>query len=303
VITGTVQAPSGTPSAAIRWDSEGVSIVPSTGIETKGVSIDNLGGVLINGYFGSGSVRGPALVQPDGEVNVLAIPSNLLSGAPATTMSRNGIVAGYYYAYGSDFQIKAAAWPNGVFTPLEMPAGQRYAFPSGVGSNGIVFGYATDGVTGRSVPGFWALDIPPATLLAGNASGARGQTVQLAATSMRGSGRNVGHSVTVRVNGTAVGQAITDANGVARLNYTIPASESGSSLAVRFTDENGAALDRTITVGGGCETGDLNCDGVVNGADLGALLSQWGGSGSADINGDGVVNGIDLGRLLGAWGT
>ena len=308
VITGTVRgmAGSGTPSAAVRWEPNGdVSIVPSDGLETKGVSIDNLGGVLINGYFGSDSVRAPALVQPDGAVNVLSVPPDLSGccGAISTTMSRNGIVAGYFYAtVDGSFGIKAVAWPNGVFTPLAMPAGQRWAFPSGVGSNGIVFGSATDGVTGRSVPGFWALDLPPATLMAGNASGARGQSVQLSATSMRGTSRNVGHSVTVRVNGTAVGQAITDANGVARLNYTIPVNTSGSSLSVRFTDENGAVIDRTIVVGSGCRPGDLNCDGVVNGADLGTLLSQWGSAGSADLNGDGVVNGVDLGRLLGAWG-
>lgn len=56
----------------------------------------------------------------------------------------------------------------------------------------------------------------------------------------------------------------------------------------------------------GCETGDLNCDGVVNGADLGMLLSAWGPCANPDdceedLDGDGVVNGADLGVLLSNW--
>jgi hypothetical protein len=164
VISGTIQAPIGTPSAALRWDSEGVEFVQSEGLETKGISVDNLGGILINGYFDGGVSRAPAVVQDNGTVNVLQIPAELFGGASGLAMGRNGIVAGYYYASGdSGFQIKAVAWPNGVFTPLEMPAGQRYAFPGAVGMNGMVFGSATDGQTGRSVPGFWQLDIEGST--------------------------------------------------------------------------------------------------------------------------------------------
>ena len=306
-ITGSVRgmAGSGTPSAAVRWDMEGnVSIVPSEGLETKGVSIDNEGGVLINGYFDGGFSTAPALVSPSGSVTVLNVPADVLSGATALTMSRNGIVAGYYYGNdGGNFGIKGVAWLDGVFTPLAMPAGQRFAFPSGVGSNGLVFGSATDGVTGLSVPGYWALDIPPARVMAGNASGAPGQAVELAASSMCANDPNVGHSVSFKVNGVAVGRATTDAVGTARLSYVIPAGTTASQLSVRFADENGAVADGVISVGAGCATADLNCDGAVNGADLGALLGQWGTAGSADLNRDGTVNGSDLGLLLGAWGT
>ena len=250
-IVGTVQAPSGTPSAAVRWDANGVSLVPSDGLETKGLAIDNSDNVLINGYFDSGSVRGPAYVRPNGTVDVLAIPADMFGGAPAITSSRNGIAAGYYYASGPNGPtINAVAWPNGVFTPLAMPAGQRWAFPTGVGSNGIVFGSATDGVTGRSVPGYWVLDLPAASLTASNATGTRGQSVTVQATSKRGTRANVGHSVSMKVNGTTVGRAITDAAGVARLPYTIPANTSASSLTVALTDEDGATVTRSIAVDG-----------------------------------------------------
>ncbi|MFM8891250.1 MAG: hypothetical protein ACKOTB_06430, partial [Planctomycetia bacterium] len=251
-ITGTVRgmAGSGTPSAAVRWDVEGnVSIVPSEGLETKGVSIDNLGGVLINGYFDGGYSTAPALVSPSGSVTVLNVPADVFSGATALAMSRNGIVAGYYYGNdGGNFVIKGVAWLDGVFTPLAMPAGQRFAFPSGVGNNGLVFGSATDGVTGRSVPGFWALDVGDSSIQPLTAIGSPGSTVELSAVSMRESIANVGHSVSAMVSGTMVGQSITDATGRARLSFTIPANFQGSQIPVRYTDENGAVAQGIIQV-------------------------------------------------------
>lgn len=310
IVTGTVRgmAGSGTPSAAVRWDLDGnVSIVPSEGEETKGVSIDNLGGVLINGYFSdpvSGSVRAPAIVQPDGAVNILGVPAGTFGGATALTMSRNGIVAGYYYAdVNGTFGIKGVAWLNGVFTSLAMPAGQRYAFPSGVGNNGLVFGSATDGVTGSSVPGYWALNVGSSSILPATAVGRPGDTVELSAVSMRGNVLNVGHSVAAQVNSTMVGQAITDSTGRARLAFTIPANFQGTQMTVRYTDENGAIAQGLIEVTPGCVSADINCDGSVNGIDLSVLLAQWGSNGSADLNGDGVVGGIDLSVVLAAWGT
>jgi len=250
-IVGTVQAPLGTPSAAVRWDAGGVTVIPSPGLETKGISTDNLGNVLINGYFGADPRRVPALVQPDGSVRTLDVPAEFLSGAVSTAMSRNTIVAGYYYGSGPEgFRIEAVAWPNGVFTPLEMPAGQRYAFPLGVGNNGIVFGYATDGITGRSVPCLWDLELPSPSLTASSASGTRGQAVQISATSQRATRKNVGHSVELRVNGAAVGRGITDAQGVVRFAYTIPSDATDSTLTVRMTDEDGAFATSVIRIAG-----------------------------------------------------
>lgn len=301
VITGTISATFGTPSVALRWDSEGVAPIESGGLETKGIAIDNLGGIVVNGYFDGGGSRAPAVVTTDGTVEVLPVPAQYLSGASATTMSRTGIVAGYYYGdVAGTFGIRAVAWPNGVFTPLEMPAGQRYAFPSGVGSNGIVFGSATDG-TGSSVPGLWVLDTEESLLRATPASGEPGASVDLKAESFRPSGVNVGHSVSMRVNGAPIGQAITDANGVARMNYVIPADFAGSELTVVYSDENGATTTEVITITQGCVAADLNCDGAVNGSDLAALLLAWGGTGSADLDGNGSVGAPDLAILIASW--
>lgn len=302
VITGTIQAPVGTPSAALRWDAKGVSFVQSDGLETKGISVNNQGGVLINGYFDGGTSRAPGIVDADGTVTVLPIPDGLFGGA-GTTMGRNGIAAGYYYSSGpsGEFQIKAAAWPNGEFTPLAMPAGQRYAFPSAVGMNGMVFGGATDGESGVSVGGFWQLEIEQGFLQAPAVSGARGETVELSAISLRKSGVNIGYSVAVTVNGEPVGQAVTNSEGVATVLYTIPVGIGATGYTVEFVDETGASIETIIGLEENCAPADLNCDGNVNGQDLAELLSAWGQSGDADLNGDGFVGAADLSVLLSGW--
>lgn len=76
VITGSIQGASGTPSMSLRWDASGaVSEVATTGLETKGIAIDNSGSVLLTGYFdGNGSSRGPARVQADGTLVTLPVP-------------------------------------------------------------------------------------------------------------------------------------------------------------------------------------------------------------------------------------
>lgn len=313
IITGTVRVAwdstgqAGSDSQAIRWDGGAVRPSTTQGLETKGLSVDNLGNILLNGYFGA--MAGPAVVRQNGTLALLP----LIGGSyvvRATAMSRSGIVCGYYLS--SDPETgrplwKGAAWANGaastVATALELPTGMAWAFPWGVGSNGVVIGEVSDGVSGISIPGYWALDLAPASLAATNAAGSVGQPVELKATSMRGGVRNVGHSVAVTVNGVAAGRAVTDANGVAKVAYLIPAGAAGSQLAVRFIDENGAIANGTITVAGGCAAADLNCDGSVNGVDLSALLSQWGTRGSADLNRDGTVSGADLSLLLSAWGS
>jgi hypothetical protein len=165
----------------------------------------------------------------------------------------------------------------------------------------MVFGGATDGVSGLSVGGFWQLEIEEGFLQSSTVSGERGETVELSATSLTAAGANVGYSVSVRVNGRTVGQAITDEFGVARVAYTIPAKGKGSQLAVEFVDETGAAIAASIEIVTGCVVADLNCDNRVNAQDLAVLLSSWGQSGAADLNADGFVGAADLSVLLSGW--
>jgi hypothetical protein len=302
VVTGTIQAPVATPANALRWDADGVSIIESGGLETKGIAINNLGGIVVNGYFDGGSNRAPAVVDSDGLVSVLPVPAEYLSGAAATTMGRNGIVAGYYYNFSDGgFKIQGAAWPNGEFTSLEMPAGQRFAFPGAVGMNGMVFGSATDGVSGLSVPGFWQLEIEVNTLSSTSFSGAPGETVELSAESFSSSGANIGYSIAGAVNGANIGQSVTNSKGRATLEFTIPTSVASSQLTVKFTDETGATVTTVINIEPAGLLGDIDGDGRVNSRDLGALLGSWGASGPADLDRSGEVDSADLGILLAGW--
>jgi len=302
VITGCVGGADGL--MAVRWDADGVvSEVVSPGLETEGIAIDNIGSVLLTGYFDGGYSTAPARVQADGTLVMLPVPADRGFGARGNCMSRTGIVAGYSYGNDGDgnFIVQAVAWPDDQFTLLAMPAGMRYAFPYGVGNNGLVFGSATDGDT-ISVPGFWNLGSEASLVSANGSSGAPGQTVELVATSSRPSGKkNAAHSVSLRMNGVKMGQALTDAQGVARITLTIPADFTGSTMTVRVADENGASTLASIDVTPSCVAADLDCDGQVGGSDLAMLLLEFGNDGPADLDGSGVVDFGDVSILLLDW--
>jgi hypothetical protein len=164
-----------------------------------------------------------------------------------------------------------------------------------------VIGEVSDGQSGLSIPGYWAVPVTPTTLQSTAVNGAAGQPVVLEAVSTRQSTPNVGSSVAVSINGVSVGQAVTNSAGVARVAYTIPSSVQGSQLSVRYTDESGVSTTSVINITPSCAAADFNCDGRVDSADLSILLSQWGGSGACDLNADGVVNAPDLSQLIANW--
>ncbi|MFM7807698.1 MAG: hypothetical protein ACKPEA_07165, partial [Planctomycetota bacterium] len=122
------------------------------------------------------------------------------------------------------------------------------------------------------------------------------------ATSSRPSGKkNAAHSVSLRMNGVKMGQALTDAQGVARITFTIPADFTGSAMTVRVADENGASTLTSIDVTPSCVAADLDCDGQVGGSDLAMLLLEFGNDGPADLDGSGVVDFGDVSILLLDW--
>jgi len=311
VITGNVRVAwdstgqAGSDSLALRWDNGVVSAAVNQGLETKGVSVDNTGNVLLNGYFGTSSA--PAVARANG--TFVQLPG--LDGVwtlRATAMSRTGVVCGYFLTSDPKSGLprwKGVAWANGAdstsATTLELPAGMAWAFPWGAGSNGIVIGEVSDGQSGIAIPGYWAVPIVPTTLQSNAVNGSAGQSVVLEAVSTRQAAPNVGSSVSVSINGVQVGQAVTNSAGIARITYTVPGSVQGSQLSVRYTDESGVSTTSVINITPSCAPADLNCDGRVNSADLSILLSQWGGSGAGDINQDGVVNALDIAQLMGSW--
>jgi len=301
-VTGTVGLAFESVSAALRWNPSGTAEqVNGGGTLTDGISIDNVGGIVINGLFESETIGRPARLLADGGVELLEIPEDA-SFVAATAMSRNSIACGYYFT-GEGSRLKAAAWPAGVFTPLELPQGKYSATPLGVGVDGVVLGLVT-GMDGAITPGFWALDVEDNFMLGSGTSGELGQEIELSAASLRKSGPNVGHSVAFSIDGTMVGRAITGADGVARLSFVVPPDALGDRIELRFTDENGATGVATIDLGTGCVPADLDCDGSVGALDLAAVLAAWGPcSGcAADLDHDGSVGAIDLAAVLAAWG-
>jgi hypothetical protein len=311
VITGNVRiawdssGQAGSDSLALRWDDGVVSAAVNQGLETKGVSVDNVGNILLNGYFGATSA--PAIARTNGSLAVLPNLPGVWT-IRATAMSRTGVVCGYFLTSDPKTGLprwKGVAWANGAdttsATTLELPSGMAWAFPWGAGSNGIVIGEVSDGQSGLAIPGYWAVPVAPITLQSNAVSGAAGQAVMLEAVSTRQSSPNIGSSVSVSIGGVLVGQAVTNAAGVARIAYTIPGSVQGSQLSVRYTDESGVSTTSVINITPNCGPADLNCDGRVNSADLGILLGQWGGSGTGDLNQDGVVNAQDLAQLMVRW--
>ena len=251
VISGTIQGSLGTPATALRWTDAGVQAVTTEGLETKGIAIDNLGRVALNGYFGPAFTRQPARVSPNGTLSTLPVPAAFPIGAFALCMSRNGIVAGYAHDISTPgyLLLRPVAWPNDQFTVLGLPPGTNVGFPGGVGINGVVVGGASSSYVNYSVPGFWTLNIESSLLQSNSVRGNRGQTVTLSATSRLASGAvNVGNSISVKVNGVVIGQAITDEAGIARLPYTIPSNYSGSVMTVTYAEENGNVRLGRITV-------------------------------------------------------
>ena len=248
VISGTIRKPNSTESLAVRWDADGIEPALDSGLETKGISIDNLGGVLVNGYFDGGYTSQPARVLPDGTLDILAAPAGYTYYGVA--MSRTGVVSGYYFDSSSEnaeeWSLKAVAWVDGEFTALELPEGQRYAIPLGVGINGVVIGVVTDD-NSVATPGFWELPVEQTQLRSRSLTAAPGQTMQLTTTSSRASGVNVGQSVQVSVAGQLI-RTVTNDEGVASVPFTIPARTKSSALTVQFIDETGASTRETIRI-------------------------------------------------------
>ncbi|MFM8410372.1 MAG: hypothetical protein ACKOCT_08840, partial [Alphaproteobacteria bacterium] len=240
VISGTIRKPDSTESLAVRWDADGIKPALDSGLETKGISIDNLGGVLVNGYFDGGYNSQPARVLPDGTLDILTAPAGFTYYG--VSMSRTGVVTGYCLNNSAEnaeeWGLKAVAWVDGEFTALDLPAGARTAIALGVGINGVVIGSVSD-ASGTSTPGFWKPPVQETVLQARSLTATPGQTIQLTTTSSRASGVNVGQSVQVRVAGQR-SRTVTNANGVASVPFTIPARTKSRALSVQFIDETGA---------------------------------------------------------------
>jgi hypothetical protein len=107
----------------------------------------------------------------------------------------------------------------------------------------------------------------------------------------------------VTVDGVRVGQALTDGQGVARLDYTIPTGFDGSRMTVRFTDESGASAISSIEVTEQCLAADLDCNGSVDSGDVALLLIEFGPCAgcTSDLDASGMIDFGDVAMLMLDW--
>jgi hypothetical protein len=137
------------------------------------------------------------------------------------------------------------------------------------------------------------------TTLAANVIGRKGESATLSArlTRTHDGALIVGRTVQFRINNLPVGSAVTDAAGIARLNYSISSSMNCGSyqiLAIFSGDDplNASSDTAILTVR---LPGDVNGDNVVNDTDLLAVLFAFGTNDPAsDLDGNGIVNDADL---------
>ncbi len=105
---------------------------------------------------------------------------------------------------------------------------------------------ATSKYVGSSSSGTLTVAKSSASLLTANVSGAKGATVNLTATLNRVTDGShlAGRAVAFLIDGVSIGQAATDANGLATLSYTLPLKAGAHKIATSFA---GDAYDNACT--------------------------------------------------------
>jgi hypothetical protein len=154
------------------------------------------------------------------------------------TAVRGGVQVGFGGRF-DEYHNFALAWrgtPESVINlHALLPEGYRLgdSLANDINENGDIVGTATEDATGQTVAVLWRLSAGPiaTSLSLEKAAGPPGQAVTLRATLTRavGGGGIAGRSIAFKVDGSAVGAAITNSTGTALLAYTIPPGSAGGS--------------------------------------------------------------------------
>ncbi len=250
-IVGTVKVAFGAESISLKWVNGTLQTAASDNwVETRGVDIDDSGNVLVNGYFDLNGPFSIATYSATGVSEIFDSPE-YVRNVWGTAMANDGTVVGYFYDFSTvPSGLQAGAWRKDRFFPLSRPQGMRWSLPLAVSDSGTVVGYVSDGVSGTSVPGYWLIDdsgsngagielLPQA--------GFPGESVVLVASVTEAEKALPGETVTFELGETVIGKAISDAQGIARLNFAIPASAKagGHEISASTSDgiEDEASLD------------------------------------------------------------
>lgn len=221
VIAGTAHVAFGSDSRALRWRFDQLDPLPlSEFLEPRAFSVTASGTVLFDGYNNAGKISGS--VTDLGVITLFSKDETAIS-TRALTLNNTGSAAGYVRkSTPENFPIfQPVIWENGARRELEMKQPNIWGFTLGINDSGAVVGYVTDGKSGRSEATLWTAG--PA-ITASSVEGVPGGQTTLSARVMNGSKPVSGRQVKFLHGGREVGAGTTDAQGWARLRWTIPAS-------------------------------------------------------------------------------
>lgn len=254
VIVGTVRVAFGSESQSIKWvDANLQTATLSTWLETRGMDIDDSGTVLVNGYLRMNGPRGIATYSASGESHTFSSPDSF-TDIWATGLANNGTAIGYFFDFTTvPASLQAGAWSKDQFFRLERPEGMRYSFPHGLNEGGTVVGSVTDGVSGTSIPGYWLIDenAVPETLTdieLTPATGYPGQNVSITALISEDENPVAGEMIMFEMGGSIIGTAVSNSQGLARLNFVIPAAAKAGAHSMSASTMDGVEDDAPITV-------------------------------------------------------
>lgn len=242
-VSGYTRVSFGSDSLALKWQN--AVALPARlpdWLETKGLGVTDSSSVFVSGYFSPNASQGLALFGADGTAKVFSAPTDSYA-LWGVASSPNGLATGTYRLT-SDIPgtLRAAVWADGEPQALELPSGYAWAVPIGVTSDGTVVGSVSDGTSGRSVAGFWALGMDYVML--SNSPAYVGQETTLTARAMNGKKALSGRKVVFQINGGKVGEAVTDATGYARFKVTVPANATPASTVMASLGGGKYALAR-----------------------------------------------------------
>jgi uncharacterized membrane protein len=253
-ITGTLRVAFGSDSIALRWsgDTQAVSTLgPNTWLETRAVNSNNVGNVLINGYFDPNGTFELALLRGQSQIERLSSPVPFMP-VWGTALNENDLAVGYYGDFSTGrYFLKALAWQAGRRIDLELPEGFAWALPSGVGEDGSVVGYISDGVSGVSIPGFWKVpptNVAPTMIVPAPAEAPAGSTATISGRLMnRQTQRPVANQVVRMRSGGADFVARTDQNGRYTLRMPVPRGmRRNSTMRVDVSFPGTSRLQRSV---------------------------------------------------------
>ncbi len=174
-------------------------------------TLDN---VTLSGVTVTGGLYGVLVGEP-GRLNVG--PTNVtISGCTFGTNATADV--GNVARAGNVVQAPGNTWGNGATTDAQIEE-QVYHDVDVVGIGHVDWGQGAATATNLSVQ---------------NVSGAKGATVQLAARLTAGGAALAGQAVAISVDGAAVGAPVTDANGWARIDYTITQGAGAFDIDAAF---------------------------------------------------------------------